>query len=165
LKLIKKSFPQIKITGVSEAGDLLSRKKIFDFFTREDAYTSNRLLDFKAVDPNTSPPTPLPFTFEKIISPGDVEKFVSNFYVDYDDYRKTFETLCALKPKWICPGHCGAYGGEEAVQFMAGSRRELDWITDYVTDRAQSQEGITEAAEVAGESIFPSPTMLPTCGF
>ena len=195
--LIKKSFPQIKITGVSEAEDLLSRKKIFDFFTREDAYTSNRLLDFNAVAPDASQPTSLPFIFEKIISPGDVldpgglslhildapghcrggialweprgkilfcsdslgfhlppEKFVSNFYVDYDDYRKTFETLCALKPKWICPGHCGAYGGEEAVQFMAGSRRELDWITDYVTDRAQSQEGITEAAEVLFQRYF-----------
>ena len=195
--LIKKSFPQIKITGVSEAKDLLSRKKIFDFFTREDAYTSNRLLDFKAVSPDASQPTPLPFTFEKIVSPGDVldpgglslhildapghcrggialweprekilfcsdflgfhlppEKFVSNFYVDYDDYRKTFETFRALKPKWICPGHCGAYGGEEAVKFLAGSRRELVWITDYVTERVQSQEGITEAAEALFQRYF-----------
>ena len=195
--LIKKSLPQIKITGGSEARDLLSRKKIFDFFTREDAYTSNRLLDFKAVAPDTNQQPPRPFTFEKIVSPGEVldpgglplhildapghcrggialweprerilfcsdslgfhlppEKFFSNFYVDYDDYRKTFDTLCALKPKWICPGHCGAYGGEEATQFIAGSRRELDWITDYVTDLAQSQEGIAEVAEVLFQRYF-----------
>jgi len=195
--LIKKSFPQIRITGVSEARDLLSRQKILDFFIREDAYTSKRLLDFKAVDPDTSQPTPLPFAFEKIVSPGDTldlgglslhildapghcrggialweprermlfcsdslgfhlppGKFVSNFYVDYDAYRKTFETLCALKPKWICPGHCGAYGGEEAVQFVAGSRRELEWITDYVTTRAKSPEKLTKVSETLFQRYF-----------
>jgi 2-aminobenzoylacetyl-CoA thioesterase len=192
--LIKSAFPQIKITGVSEAADLLSRKKIIDFFTREDSYTSNRLLDFKAVDPYTPQTTSLPFTVEKIVSPGDIldlggltlhvldapghcrggialweprektlfcsdslgfhlppKKFVSNFYVDYDVYLKTFETLCALGPKWICPGHCGAYGGEDAVQFIAGSRRELSWITDYVTARAHSPEALSKAAEVLFE--------------
>ena len=195
--LIKESFPQIKIAGVSEAVDLLSKQKIFNFFKQEDAYTSNRLLDFKVVEPNTPRPTPLPFAFEKIVSPGDVldpggvslhildapghcrggivlweprermlfcsdslgfhlppEKFVSNFYVDYDDYRRTFETLCALKPKWICPGHCGAYGGEDAVHFLAGARRELDWITDYVTGRGGSQEGISETVEVLLRRYF-----------
>ena len=192
--LIKKAFPQIKITGVSEARDLLSRKKIIDFFTQEDSYTSNRLLDFKAVDPYTPQTTSLPFAVEEIVSPGDIldlgglslhildapghcrggialweprgkilfcsdslgfhlppDKFVSNFYVDYDDYLKTFETLCALGPKWICPGHCGAYGGEAAAQFMAGSRRELDWITDYVTARSQSPAALSKAAEVLFE--------------
>ena len=192
--LIKKAFPQIKITGVSEAADLLSRKKIIDFFTQEDSYTSNRLLDFKAVDPYTPQTTSLPFTVEEIVSPGDIldlggltlhildapghcrggialwepsektlfcsdslgfhlppGKFVSNFYVDYDDYLKTFETLCALGPKWICPGHCGAYGGDAATQFMTGSRRELDWITDYVTTRSQSPEALSKAAEVLFE--------------
>jgi glyoxylase-like metal-dependent hydrolase (beta-lactamase superfamily II) len=192
--LIKKAFPQIKITGVSEARDLLSRKKIIDFFTQEDSYTSNRLLDFKAVDPYTPQPTSLPFAVEEIVSPGEIldlgglslhildapghcrggialwepreeilfcsdslgfhlppDKFVSNFYVDYDDYVKTFETLCELGPKWICPGHCGAYGGEAATQFMAGSRRELDWITNYVTSRSQSPEALSKAAEVLFE--------------
>jgi 2-aminobenzoylacetyl-CoA thioesterase len=195
--LIKKTFPQIKITGVSKAGDLLMRKKILDFFTREDAYTSNRLLNFKAVGPNTPQTTSLPFAVEQIVSPRSIldpggltlqildapghcrggialwepdekmlfcsdslgfhlppEKFVSNFYVDYDDYQKTFETLCALEPRWICPGHCGAYGGKDAEQFIAGSRRELDWITDYVTTRAQSPEALTKAAEVLFKRYF-----------
>ena len=192
--LIKEAFPQIKITGVSEARDLLSKKKIIDFFTREDSYTSNRLLDFKAVDLYTPQTTSPPFAVEEIVSPGDIldlgglslhildapghcrggislwepqekmlfcsdslgfhlppEKFVSNFYVDYDDFLKTFEALCALGPKWICPGHCGAYGGDAAAQFMKGSRRELDWITDYVTARAQSPEALSKAAEVLFE--------------
>jgi len=192
--LIKEAFPQIKITGVSEARDLLSKKKIIDFFTREDSYTSNRLLDFKAVDLYTPQTTSLPFAVEEIVSPGDIldlgglslhildapghcrggislwepqekmlfcsdslgfhlppEKFVSNFYVDYDDFLKTFEALCALGPKWICPGHCGAYGGDSAAQFIAGSRRELNWITDYVTARAQSPEALSKAAEVLFE--------------
>ena len=195
--LIKSAFPQIKITGVSEAVDLLSRKKIIDFFTREDTYTSNRLLDFKAVDPNTPQNTSLPFAVEEIVSPGDIldpgglslhildapghcrggivlwepcekmlfcsdslgfhlppEKFVSNFYVDYDDFLKTFETLCALGPRWICPGHCGAYGGKDAEQFIAGSIKELDWITDYVTTRAQSPETLTKTAEVLFKRYF-----------
>ena len=192
--LIKNAFPQIKITGVSEARDLLSKQKIIDFFIREDTYTSNRLVDFKAVDSHARQLTSPPFEVEKIVSPGDIldpggsalhvldapghcrggialweprgkilfcsdslgfhlppKKFVSNFYVDYDDYVKTFETLCALGPKWICPGHCGAYGGEDAVQFIAGSRRELNWITDYVTARAQSPEALSKAAEVLFE--------------
>ena len=58
---IKEALPQIKITGVSQASDLLSKKKIIDFFTREDVYTSNRLVNFKAVGPNVSRPDPLPF--------------------------------------------------------------------------------------------------------
>jgi glyoxylase-like metal-dependent hydrolase (beta-lactamase superfamily II) len=195
--LIKSAFPQIKITGVSETGDLLSRKKIIDFFTREDAYTSNRLLDFKAAGPNIPQTTSLPFTVEEMVSPGDIldpgglslhildapghcrgdialwepgekmlfcsdslgfhlppGKFVPNFYVDYDDYQKTFETLCALGPNWICPGHCGAYGGKDAERFIAGSRRELGWITDYVTTRAQSPEALTIAAEVLFKRYF-----------
>ncbi len=195
--LIKSALPKIKITGVSEAGDLLSRKKIMDFFNREDAYTSNRLLDFKAVGPNIPQTTSQPFAVEEMVSPGDIldpgglslhildapghcrggialwepgekmlfcsdslgfhlppGKFVSNFYVDYDDYLKTFEALCALGPKWICPGHCGAYGGKEATQFIAGSRHELDWISDYVTTRAQSPEALTKAAEVLFKRYF-----------
>lgn len=195
--LIKKAFPQIKITGVSQAADLLSKKKIIDFFIREDAYTSNRLVDFKAVGPDTPQPILRPFAIEKIISPGDTldpgglslhvldapghcrggislweplekilfcsdslgfhlppEKFVSNFYVDYDDFLKTFETLCALGPRWICPGHSGAYGGDAAAQFMAGSRRELNWITDYVSARAQSPEALTKAADVIFQRYF-----------
>jgi 2-aminobenzoylacetyl-CoA thioesterase len=195
--LIKSAFPQIKITGVSQAADLLSKEKIIAFFTREDAYTSKRLLDFEAAGHNAPHFTPRPFAVEEIVSPGDIldpgglslhildapghcrggialwepgekmlfcsdslgfhlppEKFVSNFYVGYDDFLKTFETLCALGPKWICPGHCGAYGGDAAAQFIAGSRRELNWITDYVTTRAQSPEALTKAAEVIFQRYF-----------
>ena len=189
--LIKKAYPNIKIAGVSEARDLLSRKKIIGFFTGEDAYTSNRLVALKAVDDPT-PPHPLPpFRVEKIVSPGDIldlgglplhvldapghcrggialwtprEKtlfcsdylgfrltsgqFVSNFYVDFDAYRKTFETLSALNPDWLCPGHCGAFGGEDATEFVAGSKRELEWISRFVTQRAQSPDRLAEAEEV-----------------
>lgn len=195
--LIQKAFPEIRITGVKEAGDLLSRKKIVDFFTREDAYTSDRLVDFKAAAPNTQQNPFPPFAIDEIISPEDILdlggltlhvldapghcrggialwepleemlfssdylgfhlpplKFVSNFYVDYRDYVKTFETLRALEPKWICPGHCGAYGGEDAVRFIAGSQRELDWITDYVKARSQSPEALSEAAEALFQRYF-----------
>ena len=194
---IKEALPQIKITGVSQAADLLSKKKIINFFTREDVYTSSRLVDFKAVAPDVSHPDPLPFSVEEIISPGDIldlgglslhildapghcrggislwepgekmlfcsdslgfhlptDKFVSNFYVDYDDFLKTFETLCALGPKWICPGHCGAYGGDAAAQFIEGSRRELNWITDYVKARAQSPVALAKASEVIFKRYF-----------
>ncbi len=195
--LIKDAFPELKIAGVAEAGDLLSRKKIIDFFTQEDAYTSNRLLDFEAVDPSSSLQPVPPFAFEEIVSPGEMldpgglplhildapghcrggialweprEKilfcsdylgfrltsghFVSNFYVDYDVYRNTFETLAALKPQWVCPGHCGAHGGEEAVQFMDGSRGELNWIFEYVTSRAESPEELEKAAKVLFQRYF-----------
>ncbi|MCG6879560.1 MAG: MBL fold metallo-hydrolase [Deltaproteobacteria bacterium] len=81
-------------------------------------------------------------------------QFVSNFYVDYDAYRNTFETLCKLKPEWICPGHCGAYGGKEAKRFMAGAKRELDWITDYVTAQAHSKEALIEAADALFQRYF-----------
>lgn len=195
--LIKQAFSEIRIAGVAEARDLLSKQKILDFFTQEDAYTSNRLLDFEAVEVR-GPLQPLPlFAVEKTVSPGEIldpggfslhildapghcrggialwepqeralfcsdylgfhlprGQFVSNFYVDYDAYRSTFEELSALKPKWICPGHCGAHGGEEAVQFMDGSRRELNWIADYVTPRAQSPEELAKAAEVLFQRYF-----------
>ena len=188
--LIKKAYPNIKIAGVSEAGDLLSRKKIIDFFTGEDAYTSNRLVAFKAVDVPT-PPRPLPpFSVERIVSPGDIldlgglslhvldapghcrggialweprektlfcsdylgfrltsGRFVSNFYVDFDEYCRTFETLSGLDPDLLCPGHCGVFGGEDATRFVAESKRELEWISRYVAQRAQSPDQLAEAEE------------------
>lgn len=195
--LIKEAFPEIKITGVTEAKDLLSKKKIIDFFTEEDAYTSKRLLDFQAVDPGITQPSARPVIIEKIISPGEIldlgessihildapghcrggialwepreqtvfcsdsmgfhlpsGQFVSNFYVNYDDYLKTFEALRALKPRWICPGHCGAYGGGDAERFMTGSKRELDWITDYVTAQVHSKDALTEAADALFQRYF-----------
>ena len=195
--LLKGAFPQIKIAGVSESGKLLKKEKIIDFFTREDAYTSNRLLDLKAVNHKAPHQKISPLAVEKIISPGEIldlgglylhvldapghcrggialwepqnkilfcsdslgfhlppKKFVPNFYVDYDDFLETFETLCALEPEWVCPGHCGAYGGEAAVQFMAGSKRELDWIADFVTAQAESPEGRTKAEEAIFKRYF-----------
>ena len=65
--LIKKAYPNIKIAGVAEAAKLLSRKKIIDFFIQEDAYTSNRLLELKAVDAHTPPQAPSSFAVDKII--------------------------------------------------------------------------------------------------
>jgi glyoxylase-like metal-dependent hydrolase (beta-lactamase superfamily II) len=195
--LIKDVFPELMIAGVAEARDLLSRKKIIDFFTQEDAYTSNRLLDFEAVAPSSSLKAIPPFAVEKIVAPGEMldpgglplhildapghcrggialwnpqEKvlfcsdylgfrlpsgqFVSNFYVDYDAYRNTFETLAALEPQWICPGHCGAHGGEKVAPYVDGSRRELKWIADYVTPRAQSPEELEKAAEALFQRYF-----------
>ncbi len=195
--LIQKAFPGIKIAGVSEAKKLLSRNKMIDFFTREDAYTSKRLMDLKAVDaPAPQQPLP-PFAVEKILSIGEIldlggltlhildapghcrggialwepnektlfcsdylgfrlmsGRFVSNFYVDYSAYRRTFETLWALKPQWLCPGHCGAFGGDDAVRFVMGSRREMDWISAFVTRRAQSPEQLTEAARILFDRYF-----------
>jgi glyoxylase-like metal-dependent hydrolase (beta-lactamase superfamily II) len=195
--LIKKAFPGIRIAGVSDVRDLLSRKKMIDFFTREDAYTSKRLMDLKAVDA-PAPQRPLPsFAVEKILSteeildlggltlhvldaPGHCRggialwnplektlfcsdylgfrlasgRFVSNFYVDYNAYRRTFETLWTLKPRWLCPGHCGAFGGEDAVRFVSDSRREMDWISAFVSRRAQSPEELGEAEKILFDRYF-----------
>jgi len=73
------------------------------------------------------------------------DRFVPNFYVDYDDFMGTFEFLCGLKPEWICPGHCGAYRGEEAVRFMERSRAEMKWVHDYVVDTCGSPDRIETA--------------------
>ena len=78
------------------------------------------------------------------------DKFVANFYVDYDDFLKTFEFLGGLKPVWICPGHCGAYAGEDAVRYMALSKAELKWVYDYVAENCVSPWKI----ETARKALF-----------
>ncbi len=195
--LLKNAFPQIRIVGATETKALLSKKKIMDFFNREDAYTSNRLLDLGAVNKSATPEALPPFAIEEILSPGERIKpgglslhvldapghcrggiaiwdprgktlfcsdylgfrlpsgqFVSNFYVDYDAYRATFERLSALEPQWICPGHCGAYGGKDAAQYIEGSRGELNWIAGHVASRAQSPEELEKAVEVLFHRYF-----------
>jgi len=67
-------------------------------------------------------------------------QFVSNFYVDYDDFLETFENLSRLAPQWICPGHCNVYFGEKADRFIEGSRKELKWVLKTVASHAQSPE-------------------------
>jgi glyoxylase-like metal-dependent hydrolase (beta-lactamase superfamily II) len=76
------------------------------------------------------------------------DRFVTNFYVDYDAYLETFEFLSGLEPAWICPGHCGAYGGKDARNYINLSRAELRWVYDYVVDRCQSSGRIETAKEV-----------------
>ena len=75
------------------------------------------------------------------------DRFVPNFYVDYDDFSETFEYLSELKPAWICPGHCGAYTGEDAIRFIDKSRAEVKWVYDYVVNNCQSLEKIEKAKE------------------
>ena len=75
------------------------------------------------------------------------DRFVPNFYVDYDDFLETFEYLSELKPAWICPGHCGAYTGEDAMRFIDKSRAEVKWVYDYVAKNCQSPEKIEKAKE------------------
>ncbi len=196
-QLIKQAIPGVKITGVREAKALLKKEKVVAFFIQEDAYTSKRLLDLEAVDPQTPQPAAVPVTIEEVISPDDTldlggfslhildapghcrggivlweprekvlfcsdslgfhlppDKFVSNFYVDYDDYLETFEALSALNPKWICPGHCGAYGGLAAERFIASSKGELAWISDYVSTERHSPETLEKAADVLFQRYF-----------
>lgn len=75
------------------------------------------------------------------------DRFVPNFYVDYDDFSETFKYLSELKPAWICPGHCGAYAGEDAIRFIDKSRAEVKWVYDYVVNNCQSPEEIEKAKE------------------
>jgi len=73
------------------------------------------------------------------------DRFVPNFYVDYDDFSETFEYLSKLKPAWICPGHCGAYAGEDAIRFIDKSSAEVKWVYDYIVNNCQSPEEIEKA--------------------
>jgi glyoxylase-like metal-dependent hydrolase (beta-lactamase superfamily II) len=62
---------------------------------------------------------------------------VPNFYVGLDDFMATFSLLAEMEPAWVCPGHCGAYSGEEAISFIDRSKRELAWITNRVLSNNQ----------------------------
>jgi glyoxylase-like metal-dependent hydrolase (beta-lactamase superfamily II) len=68
------------------------------------------------------------------------DRFVANFYVDYDAYMETFEKLEALEPSWLCPGHCGAFSGEEIRHFISMSRAEIRWVTDFIRENADGSE-------------------------
>lgn len=78
------------------------------------------------------------------------DRFVSNFYVNYDAYLETFELLSGLEPEWICPGHCGAYAGENARRFIELSRAELKWLHDYVVENGRSSEKV----EMTKKTLF-----------
>ncbi len=75
------------------------------------------------------------------------DQFVSNFYVDYDQYLKTFENLRELGPRWICPGHCNVYSGEEAARFLKGSAGELEWVLERVSHCARFPEKLEDVKE------------------
>ncbi len=97
------------------------------------------------------------------------DRFVSNFYVDYDAFRATFENLSRLKPQWICPGHCNVYEGKEAIRFLQGSKRELEWVLEYVASHAQTQETLQKVKEdlfnryYTGEATIFSPENTRYC--
>ncbi len=55
--------------------------------------------------------------------------------------------LSELEPVWICPGHCRAYTGEDAVRFIDQSKAEMKWIYDHVVNNCQSPEKIEKAKE------------------
>jgi len=72
------------------------------------------------------------------ILPGsspDRDRWAANFYVSLDKYLETFRKLAALTPEWVCPGHCGAYQGQEGKRFLAGSQAETEALVDLIRDR------------------------------
>lgn len=77
----------------------------------------------------------------------DDGRFVANFYVNYDAYMNTFETLLGLDPEWICPGHSGAFSGAEKDNFVAGSRAEMDWLAEQVRTALPFDEPPEELVE------------------
>jgi len=82
------------------------------------------------------------------------DRFVTNFYADYDIFLETFECLSGLEATWICPGHCGAYAGEDAARYIELSRAELKWAADYITDASSSPEKIDAAKEVLFDRYY-----------
>jgi glyoxylase-like metal-dependent hydrolase (beta-lactamase superfamily II) len=82
------------------------------------------------------------------------DRFVTNFYVDYDGFLKTFECLSGLEPTWICPGHCGAYAGKDAARYIDLSRAELKWVADYIADASSSPEKIEAAKEILFDRYY-----------
>jgi len=81
-------------------------------------------------------------------------RFVTNFYVDYDAFLQTFECLSGLEPTWICPGHCGAYAGEDAARYIELSRAELKWVADYIADASSSPEKIDAAKKILFDRYY-----------
>ncbi|MBW1715073.1 MAG: MBL fold metallo-hydrolase [Deltaproteobacteria bacterium] len=82
------------------------------------------------------------------------DRFVPNFYVDYEDFLKTFNYLSELNPTWICPGHCGAYEGGDALRFIELSRAEVDWVTEFIISHCRSSENIEKVKKALLERYF-----------
>jgi glyoxylase-like metal-dependent hydrolase (beta-lactamase superfamily II) len=73
------------------------------------------------------------------------DRFVPNFYVDFQDYMTTFESLVKLHPYWVCPGHCGAYAGDDTISYINRSREEIEWIYHRVLENNESYHSIDKA--------------------
>lgn len=73
------------------------------------------------------------------------DRFVPNFYVDFQEYMTTFESLVKLRPYWVCPGHCGAYAGEDAISYIDRSREEIEWIYHRVLENNASPNSMGDS--------------------
>jgi len=73
------------------------------------------------------------------------DRFVPNFYVEFQDYMTTFESLAKLHPYLVCPGHCGAYFGEDAISYVDRSRKEIEWIYHRVLENNESPNLMDES--------------------
>ena len=161
--ILKEEMPQLRVKSSSETDNLLQKKKIQDFFLKDDTDIERNLEALRApifpctkpfslkglVDETITPEQVLmidDYPLEILDAPGHCMggialwqpedrilfcsdylgfrmpsgTFVTNFYVDYDDYMNTFDRLCRLEPQWICPGHCGAFSGEDVIRYMEG---------------------------------------------
>jgi len=55
---------------------------------------------------------------------------------------------------WICPGHCGAYAGEDAARCIELSRAELKWVADYIAHASCASEKIEAAKEILFDRYY-----------
>lgn len=72
--------------------------------------------------------------------------FVPNFYVDFDDYMSTFDSLARLKPAYLCLGHTGVLSKGEATSYIDGARAEIERVCKFVTGRSSDPEQIQQTA-------------------
>ena len=83
------------------------------------------------------------------------DRWVANFYVDLDDYLKTFNGLASLEAEWVCPGHCGAFQGQEGRRFISGARTEIEALLELIQGRiAQDDDPKPEIPEDLVETVF-----------
>jgi hypothetical protein len=59
----------------------------------------------------------------------------------------TFEYLSRLRPACICPGHCGAYSGEESLRFIGQARSEIEWVCNFVRGHGGTPARLEQVAE------------------
>ncbi len=90
------------------------------------------------------------------------DRFVANFYVDFDDYLDTFDKLVGLDPLWLCPGHSGVYSGAEVGRFIAASRAEIEWVFDRVEEAVPWNEVPEELVESIFERHYVGPCRMFT---